>query len=112
MFEQIIDFRNSDSKIRVDVMPSKLDPCHDNPVSLGPIWLLGASYPKTASAEVTWHLIVPVNFANYLCRKEDIIKQRGGTFLVVQGLRIHLLMQRMWVPSLVRELGSHMARSN
>lgn len=37
-------------------MPSKLDPCHDNPVSRGPIWLLGASYPKTASAEVTWHL--------------------------------------------------------
>lgn len=83
MFEQIIDFRNSDSKIRVDIMPSKLDPCHDNPVSLGPIWLLGASYPKTASAEVTWHLIVPVNFANYLCRKEDIFTQLDFSSLLI-----------------------------
>ena len=32
-----------------------------------------------------------------------------GTALVVQWLRLHLPMQGVRVPSLVRELGSHMA---
>jgi len=34
------------------------------------------------------------------------------TSLVVQGLRIHLSMQGMWVRSLVRELRSHMLWSH
>ena len=33
---------------------------------------------------------------------------RSGTSLVVQWLRICVPMQETWVPSLVRELGSHM----
>ena len=45
-------------------MPSKLDPCHDNPVSLGPLWLLGTNCLKTAAAEVIWRLVVPVSFSN------------------------------------------------
>ena len=32
----------------------------------------------------------------------------GGTSLVVQWLRIHLAIQGVWVPSLVRELRPHM----
>ena len=36
-----------------------------------------------------------------------LIKDRGGTSLVVRWLRIHLPVQGMWLWSLVRELGSH-----
>ena len=36
------------------------------------------------------------------------IKRKIGASLVVQWLRIHLPMQGTWVPSLVRELRSHM----
>ena len=54
----------------------------------------------------------PGRYCKQLSRKEDVIKQRRGTFLVVQWLRIHLPMQRMWVRSLARELGSHMAQSS
>ena len=35
-----------------------------------------------------------------------------GTSLVVQGLRIHLPMQGMWVPSLIRKLRSHTSQCN
>ena len=36
----------------------------------------------------------------------------AGTSLVIQWLRIHLPVQGMWVQPLVRELRSHMTRSN
>ena len=39
-------------------------------------------------------------------------KVETGTFLVVQWLRIHLPIQATRVRSLVRELRSHMQRSN
>ena len=39
---------------------------------------------------------------------EWILKVWGGTFLVVQWLRIRLPMQGMQVQSLVGKLGSHM----
>ena len=38
-------------------------------------------------------------------------KKNEGTSLEVQELRLHLLMQRVWVQSLVGELGSHMPGS-
>ena len=37
-------------------------------------------------------------------------KSLKGTFLVVQQLRLHLPMQRVWVQFLVRELRSHVAK--
>ena len=40
------------------------------------------------------------------------IDVRGKTSLVVQWLRIHLALQRTWIQPLVRELRSHMLRSN
>ena len=40
------------------------------------------------------------------------IKGNEGTSLVVQWLRIHLPVQGMQVPSLVRELRSHMQWGN
>ena len=39
-------------------------------------------------------------------------REFAETSLVVQWLRTRLLTQRTWVPSLVRELRSHMAEGN
>ena len=45
--------------------------------------------------------------------KQVLLKMyRGGTFLVVQWLRIHLPMQGTWVRLLVLELRSHVLQGN
>ena len=40
-----------------------------------------------------------------------IEKPKTGTALVIQWLRRHLLMQGVWVRSLVEELGFHVPRA-
>ena len=57
-------------------------------------------YHLSHQGSLNWQVTQrPRHYRKQLCRKKDVIKQRGGTFLVVQGLRIHLMMQRMWVRS-------------
>lgn len=62
-------------------MPGKLDPCQGDLVSRGSLWLLGTSCLKTASAEVTWHLVVPLLI--HLCRMEDIPTQLALNSLLI-----------------------------
>ena len=74
---------------------------------------LGDDKAVTVFIKVVVTLCFCQNSQKFTARKSEFYhmqfkKKNEGTSLEVQGLRPHLLMQRVWVQSLVGKLSSHM----
>ena len=92
------------------VLPTTL---HPSPLFCNPCqnWYKPSFHRCEGLTEETSLLFYPLLFSKSLW-VYHFKRLFPGTSLVVQGLRIHLAMQRAWVQSLVVELRSHMPWSN